>query len=343
MKVVFRVDASVRIGSGHLMRCFNLAQALHKLGAKTNFVCVDHVGNLNTWLQSKGFTVTVIPQSFVVDSLTDAEQTILALEGERPDWMVVDHYGLDFEWERRIKVAVQRILVIDDHTGRIHDCDVLLDQNYLLDIAQRYEGLIPSECEMLLGPDYALLHKEFGNFRKKRECKQDLKNILVFFTAGDDQGETIKGMLGIELFGRAKHVDVVVGSLNSHNEAIKHKCEEHHWGYHCQIDYMPSLIAKADLVVGAGGSSNWERCCLGVPALVTILAKNQASIAHALDSLGAVINLGWFELLTPSDYANALHALDERKLVNMSQKAMELVDALGANRTAEILLSLKKY
>lgn len=337
MKVVFRADASVQMGSGHLMRCLNLAEALQERGVETRFISGDHVGNLNTWLQSKGIAVTVLPQSGV-GAVVDAKQTILALDGERPDWMVVDHYGLDIGWERRLKPLVGRIMVIDDHTGRSHDCDVLLDQNYSVEGLKRYGGLVPPACKLLLGPDYALLHKEFGELREQISLRQSLENILVFFTAGDDQGETLKAMRGIEMFAKVKQVDVVVGRSNPHNAAIKQKCDELQWGYHCQVDYMPFLIAKADLVVGAGGSSNWERCALGVPALVAILADNQATIAQALDNAGVVINLGWFHTLQPTDYADALRALDARRLADMSGKAMWIVDAAGAKRVVDTLL-----
>lgn len=338
MNVVFRVDASVHIGSGHLMRCLTLAEALQERGVEARFICGDHSGNLNAWVQGKGVPVTVLPRTSPVDAVTDAEQTIRTLGANRPDWMVVDHYGLDVEWEQRLKPFVRRLLVLDDHTGRSHDCDVLLDQNYSEEGTQWYGGLIPAACKMLLGPDYALLRKEFGELRGQVSCRQSLKNLLVFFTSGDDQGETLKAMWGIEMFGQAERVDVVVGRSNPHNAAIRQKCDELHWGYHCQVDYMPSLIAKADLVVGAGGSSNWERCALGVPALVAILADNQATIAQALDRAGVVRNLGWFHSLTPTDYADALHALDMRRLIAMSGKALGMVDAAGSKRVADCML-----
>jgi UDP-2,4-diacetamido-2,4,6-trideoxy-beta-L-altropyranose hydrolase len=344
MKVVFRVDASVQIGAGHLMRCLTLAEEMREHGIETKFICRDLAGNLNASLRDKGFSVTVLPQALMNEhsldeiSRVDSEQTILALGGEMPDWMVVDHYGFDFKWELRLRPFVGRLMAIDDHTGRSHDCDVLLDQNYSDDLGQRYAGLVPPASKTLLGSDYALLRKEFGELRAHNRQKSTLDNILIFFTAGEDQGETLKAIQGVALFGKAKQVDVVVGNSNPQNAAIKNKCDELHWGYHCQVDYMPSLIAKADLVVGAGGSSNWERCALGVPALVTILANNQVAIAQALDSAGVVCNLGWFHKLEPVDYANALCSLDSKRLADMSENAMRIVDAAGAKRVVDALL-----
>lgn len=343
MRVAFRVDSSAAMGSGHLMRCVTLATVLKERGVEVLFLSGDHEGNLNAWLQDKGFALCVITKA--IDSAqsngslsTDADQTAHAIGLERPEWLVVDHYGIDIDWERRVRPCVERLMVIDDGTGRYHDCDILLDQNYSEKDAARYAGLVPRSCSMMLGTSYALLRKDFGELRRKIQRLPRMENVLVFFTAGNDQGETLKALEGLVLYGRATQVDVVIGSANPYIDAIKSRCDELSWGYHCQVDYMPSLIAEADLVIGAGGSSNWERCALGAPALVTILADNQAAIAAALDAAGAVRNLGWYTALQSRDYADALSALDVSDLAEMSAKAMKMVDGLGAIRVTDALL-----
>lgn len=341
MRVIFRVDASLNLGSGHLMRCLTLAETLREHGVSTGFICRELVGNLIVLLKQKAMPVSVLPAaSESGDTAMDAEQSIVALGGDKPDWLVVDHYGLGKDWETRLRPHVGKLMVIDDLACRHHDCDVLLDQNYSIEGDRRYDGLVAPACNVLLGPEYALLRKEFKQIRAHLEPRlHQLKKILLFFTSGDDQGETLKAMQGIELFGKAVSVDVVTGSTNPDNSEIRKKCAELDWDYHCQIDYMPRLIAQADLVIGAGGSSNWERCGLGVPALVTILADNQAPIAQALDGAGVIRNLGWNGVLQASDYAAALRALSDQSLARMSEKALELVDAQGAERIAKILLA----
>lgn len=354
MKVVFRVDASVQMGTGHLMRCLTLAEALRARGVQTHFICREHVGNLIALLQQKTMPISVLPAPAIKDTAhgedysvwlgvtqtEDAEQTIKALNGKKPDWLVADHYGLDMDWEKRLRPHVGRLMVIDDLANRHHDCDVLLDQNYSAEGEQRYSNFVTPLCKVLLGPSYALLRKEFQTMRERLEPRaHELKKILVFFTAGDDQGETLKAMQGIELFGKVECVDVVVGQSNPSNIEISKKCDELRWGYHCQVDYMPKLIAQADLVIGAGGSSNWERCALGAPALVVILAANQAPIAQALGRAGVIYNLGWSHDLQATDYANALNTLDHDRLAAMSEKALALVDAKGADRIADVLLA----
>ena len=354
MKVVFRVDSSVGMGSGHLMRCLTLATALRERGAQLHFICRDHKGNLIDLLKQKALPVTVIPASLItgtsgsVDSTVsssasqqqDAKESIDALKKEIPDWLVVDHYGLGIEWEQQIRPHVKQLMVLDDFPNRQHDCDLLLDQNYSPDGAQLYPQFVPESCKLLLGPQYTLLRKEFSSMRQQLKSRNhQVKRVLVFFTAGNDQGETLKAMKGVELFGQAVRVDVVVGQSNPDNPEIIKKCHELNWEYHCQVNYMPELIAEADLVIGGGGSSNWERCALGVPALVTILAENQAPIAQALDQAGIIDNLGWNTCLQPSDYEKALKNITSQHLAEMSEKAFKLVDAKGAERVAGMLLA----
>lgn len=352
MKVVFRVDSSTKIGGGHLMRCLTLAEALREYSMQVSFICRDLPGNLITLLRTKDIPIAVLPAPITnptkhtndyasmlgVSQAEDADQTLAALNKEIPDYIIVDHYGLNIEWEQILHPKCKKLMVIDDLANRLHDCDVLLDQNYSVDTTQRYLGLVPRSCKVLLGPSYALLRNEFQTLRLQQTNKiPSLKQLLVFFTAGDDQGETLKAMQGIVLFGKAVQVDVVIGKGNPDMLAIKAMCAVQHWSYQCQVDYMPALIAQADLVIGGGGSSNWERCALGVPALVVILAENQAAIANALDNAGVIINLGWNSTLQATDYATALNALTTERLAALSERAFQLVDSKGAQRVVEIL------
>lgn len=340
MKVVFRVDASFKVGAGHLMRCLTLAEILRERGVTVHFICRNYAGNLIALLEQKEMHVSVLTVDDSATQAEDAMQTIAALKGQKPDWLVVDHYGLNMDWELQLRPHTVKLMVIDDLASRQHDCDVLLDQNYSLAGERRYCSLVTPHCRVLLGPEYALLRKEFEELRSHLEPRShQLRSILVFFTSGDDQGETLKAMQGIAAFGKVACVNVVTGLANPDNAQIRQKCDELNWGYHCQITYMPTLIAGSDLVIGAGGSSNWERCALGVPALVTILAENQAKIAQDLGLAGIIHNLGWNRDLKAADYANALNALDCDRLAAMSQRALALVDASGVERVVNVLLS----
>lgn len=355
MKVFFRVDSSDHIGSGHLMRCLTLAKELRDQGSDIRFICRELSGNLIGLIQKSGILVSVHSESqelpmgsssdpishFRASQERDASQTIALLKSDKPDWLVVDHYGIDGEWEKSLSQYCGRIMAIDDLANRHHYCHILLDQNYSLHNELRYESLVPPFCSLLLGPSYALLQKEFEVLRQQRPAVMgDLKKILVFFTAGEDQGETLKAMKGIEIFSQNQNVvvDVVVGSANKNKAQIEAMCAMQKWGFHCQINYMPSLIVSADLVVGAGGSSSWERCALGTPALITILAENQSEIAQELHNVGAAISLGWNAELQAEDYARTLRSITSQQLASMSMVAYALVDGGGTRRVVKKLM-----
>ncbi|MCX7596049.1 MAG: hypothetical protein N2235_20290, partial [Fischerella sp.] len=144
------------------MRCLTLATALREEGATCLFICRNHHNNIIPIVRQKGFTVYELPTGkepttaadLGVSPEQDAEQTkqvIKSLEAT-PDWLIVDHYGIDKAWEQHLRPVVKQIFVIDDLANRPHDCDVLLDQNYT-HRWDRYEGLVPKDCCQLLGPE----------------------------------------------------------------------------------------------------------------------------------------------------------------------------------------------
>jgi len=346
MNAVFRVDASSRIGGGHLMRCLALAGALAARGVSSRFVCREPAREFFETLAQPDVAFTMLRGPEVSEqsqSRGDASRTGEIIGTTKPDWLVLDHYALGIEWERSLRPRVARLLVIDDFPGRPHECDALLDQNLSADATQRYAGLVPKSCERMLGPKYALLRREFRAARENLAPRSgELRHILVFLTSGDDQGETLKAMQGIELLGADLRVDVVVGAANPHAAEIARRCGTLGWQCHRQAGNMAELMARADLAIGAGGSSSWERCALGLPALVTVLADNQVLITRALEKAGAAIDVGWSRETTPETYLRALRGLGAQRLKAMSDVALRLVDGQGAERVTDYLVSAGK-
>lgn len=301
MKVCFRVDASIQMGSGHVMRCLCLAEALKKQGADIVFIARSLPGNLNAVITQKGFCLESLP--YVPDQINhselahaawlgdswelDAMQTIEILEKAGPfDWMVMDHYALASRWQFLIRPYIDKLMVIDDLADRVHDCDLLLDQNLFPDLETRYQQLVPQSCKQLLGPQYALLREEFRVARETlRERDGHIRRILVFFGAADPLQLTLKAMDSIRALNKSELiVDVVVGKANPLLDAVKNKCEEYGFHFYAQVDNMAQLMAQADLAIGAGGTTTWERCCLGLPSVVSVVAQNQqASVSFLVE------------------------------------------------------------
>ncbi len=334
MRVLFRADASVAIGSGHAVRCATLAQALVAAGHDVEFICRNLPGDLNDWLTARGFRVHRIGEP--PDS--DAAACRDTIGGRRFDWLVVDHYGLAAEWEGAMADAAERIAAIDD-VGRAHECDLLIDQNVANPLQRAYR--LPPRCEKLFGPEFAILDPQFNALRAAslRRRRGVVRRILVFMSGGDPGNETVKVLRGLSLLKTGDlAIDVVIGASNPHRDCVAAlSASIPNAKLHIQTRQMPELMASADCVIGAGGNSTWERCALGLPALVTILADNQVMAAQALADAGAHHLLGWHHTLAPADYANALAALDGPSLAALSAAAANICDGGGLSRVLDRL------
>ncbi|WP_368655545.1 UDP-2,4-diacetamido-2,4,6-trideoxy-beta-L-altropyranose hydrolase [Castellaniella ginsengisoli] len=336
MKILIRVDSSVDIGSGHIMRCMTLAEQLSAQGAEVCFICRDLQGSLVNVLIKQGYScIRFQTEAYSVD--IDVDATLSAIQDSfmgRIDWLIVDHYGLDAEWEMRIRPFVGNILVIDDLANRPHDCDLLLDQNFYIDMEARYAGLVSEKTKCLLGPAYVLLRPEFYEARKALRYRSGVvKRVLVFFGGSDPANQTRCVLDSIDDLQLADvRVDVVVGSANPHRRDIKEFCNSRKWAqYYCQVSNMAELILSADLGIGAGGTAMWERCVLGLPTLTITFAENQIKTTKDVAQIGAISYLGWFEDLTVTDYACAISDLLNRPsyLARMSDRALGLIDTSG--------------
>ena len=308
MRVVFRTDASLQMGTGHVMRCLTLATGLADRGAQVDFICRAHQGNLIALIERLGFRVIALPFASGGDKAsldqpahahwlgcdwqTDSQESYAAISGT-VDWIIVDHYALDHRWETTMRAKCTRIMCIDDLADRPHDCDLLLDQS-LGRCNQDYLHLVPEPAKLLLGPKYALLRPEFAQWRDaslaRRETPQ-LRHILV--TMGGVDADNVTGRV-LATLQRAEttsldKITVVLGPHAPWREQVKKQAA----GMPILtqvltgVDNMAELMASCDLAIGAGGSTTWERCALGVPSILFILAENQRNIGRSLHQSGA--------------------------------------------------------
>jgi UDP-2,4-diacetamido-2,4,6-trideoxy-beta-L-altropyranose hydrolase len=350
--IVFRVDAGLPIGSGHLMRCLSLAAALRDLGARSHLVCRAHDGHLGTLVEAQGHTLHLLPRSEVsatqwlgADWATDAAQTLQATAGLRPDWLVVDHYGLDARWEQAVGQAVGQCLAIDDLADRPHAAAWLLDQN-LQSRAGRYDGRLPSGARRLLGPRFALLRPEFARLRAVRRSvgSTGLHRVLAFaggIDATDLLPKVVRAWQQLATAARPR-LDLVIGASSPNLEPLRALCaEQPGCTLHVQTDEMAQLMSSCDLMITAAGSVNWERCCLGIPALVCATADNQHGNLRELVRCRTAIGLGDARQLDEPTLTTWLARLSLRPgmLRPMGERAARLVDGLGARRVAIGMLS----
>lgn len=366
MNVVFRCDASIQIGTGHVMRCLTLADELTNQGAKCYFICREHEGNLIDFITQKGYEVykleaiplnnsnkdeaePIISHSewLGASQAEDAKQTIDAISDIKPEWLIIDHYALNDCLEQKLRPHCDNILVIDDLADRKHDCDILLDQTFDRD-KQDYANLIPSHCKALCGTTYALLRPEFSKWRQyslERRKNNVLEHILVNLGGVDKDNLTSKILDTLKQapLSDSCKITVVMGSTSPWIEAVKKKAEQLPWPTEVKtgVSNMAELMANSDLAVGAAGSTSWERCCLGLPTIMLVIADNQKDIANNLKSANAVK-----VILNDHSLAQMINKYlydliqSPKKLEAMSQSSADVLDGYGIFKVIEKMKSL---
>lgn len=326
MKVVVRADASSVIGSGHVMRCLTLANALRAAGGSVLFVCRAHDGNLGRLIEQRGHAVALLPQALQdrvppaekgyaawlgASWQEDAAQTRAAITAARlrPDWLIADHYAIDKEWQQELRSLVDHVLVIDDLANRVHECSILLDQNLVANMGERYAGKVPAECRLMLGPQNALLQPEYAQLHRTVAPRRGpVRRIFVFFGGADIDnltGRTLAAFLGVQR--PDVELDVLISSTSPHAAGIDRQVAGmRNVRLHGALPTLAPLMAQADLAIGASGATNWERLCLGLPAIVVSLAENQVPVAACLHEQGLIHWIGHKDTVSETDIAAAI-------------------------------------
>ena len=350
MRCLIRSDSSHVMGSGHIMRCLTLAEGLRNFYTSIEFVCRSFPGNLHTLIQEKGFIVHLLPvvnqnlqnktdeyASWVGASQEqDASDTLEKLSDDY-ELLVVDHYGIDYLWENMLRQKCRKILVIDDLANRQHDCDFLLDHNFYINASTRYLGLVPNKCQMLVGPQYALINVHVlkariwreQHYNMHQESPNSLK-CLVFMGGMDIQNYTqpvVDKLISLE---GSLEITVILGQQNTHiNELQNRYLKYTNVKILIQPDNYYLLLAQTDFVVGAGGVSSLERFCIGVPAFVFQVADNQKEVCENLTLSKAAVFVGNIEHLESIENLKEIDRLSELALYKMGSSGTQLVDGLG--------------
>lgn len=360
MRAVFRADASLQIGTGHVMRCLTLANALAADGAHCEFICRAHQGNLIEFIHRMGFVAHALPviheasagtTTLALDASTtdldhsrwlgatqaqDAEACVPILVALQPDWLIVDHYALDARWERTLAPNYRRLMVIDDLADRPHTSDLLLDQTFGRDAAD-YRHLVPKDCRLLCGSQYALLRPEFAAlrpYRLQRRTQPALRELLITMGGVDKDnatGQVLHALHSCPLPTDCR-ITVVMGATAPWLDEVRTQAKDMPWPTRVLVGVsdMAQLMADSDLAIGAAGATSWERCCLGLPTIMIVLAENQQNIAQGLERSRAVKLINLDQRLV-AQLMELLPTLidDPEHLLQMSECAARVVDGTG--------------
>jgi len=347
MQVTFRTDASIQIGTGHVMRCLALADALGESDAQCSFISRPYQGHLMDLVRQRGHQAIAMPpveHDLRIPDCSpahagwlrapweiDVDQTRLAMGEHAVDWLVVDHYAIDRRWEQTIRPHCHGLMVIDDLADRAHDCDLLLDQN-LGRSAQDYHGLVSTATEVIIGPEYALLRPDFSKWREyslARRVNPRLESLLISMGGvdkGNATGEVLDSLQSCEL-PPDLCMTVIMGPHAPWLDKVREQSARMPWTTQvlAGVNNMAQLMANSDLAIGAAGSTAWERCCLGLPAIQYVLADNQASSAKALAKFKAAFSVENSKLLQ-----DTLQKITPEQLRHMSTSAASLCSGQGA-------------
>lgn len=322
------------------MRCLTLADQLCGMGFQPFFLCADLPGNLSSLISSH----------YPVEMLCNDDPSLVVelCRKYNVQAVVVDHYLIDQYWESAVKAEIMvPMVVVDDLANRAHQCELLLDQN-LGRRSSDYDELVPDTAQRLIGTDYALLRPEFAELRpqslaRKRQFK-GTQRLLISLGGADPGNVTLSVLQQLESISlhQLSNVDVVVGNAYPHHLELQAFVENSSLpvNMHTQVTNIGELMLYADLAIGAGGSSAWERCAMGLPSIAIGIAANQAIVLQGLQEAGAALVLNnpaqfhvdfagcWQQLNRVSDY------------LAMSEKAAALVDGAGASRVARSIGAL---
>ena len=362
--VAFRVDANDTIGSGHLMRCLSLAEALKEQDVHSIFISAQLPSILEKALDDAGCVVEYIdsnsdsdvvgpyshsawlgtPQEMDAEYTKEAVLKICDAKNACLLAMVVDHYGIGAPWES-ILGELAPVLAIDDLCDRRHSSQFLLDQT-LGRRAEEYEALCSKDSIILTGTDYAILRREFSLASPaaipERLSRQSAQRVLITLGAADVGNITDLILRAVELIEQPLEVKVIAGVLNQNFHSLTKQAvrSNHKIDVFRSSNDMSGLMRWADICIGAGGTSSWERCALGLPAINILLADNQIMVNKSLGDFGVAVNFGALSGDRVKELARNVSELigDQKQLCRMSERAFALCDGLGARRVAEILI-----
>lgn len=333
-RLTIRADAGVTMGVGHVMRMLALGQAWQDQGGSVRLV--GDAGPLESLLQRNGVTV-------VSTAGMSCGQSLDALLGNSGpgEWVVLDGYHFDTDYQSAVRRAGRKVLVLDDMNDRgEYHADALLNQNA---DAHGYDYRVNDDATVLAGPSFALLRKEFRLAeRVGKTIPQRAEKIMITLGGGDSSNMVEDILLALaEIDAPAMQVKAVLGAVNPHWESVSRLVEG--LPFRCEllraVEDMTGLMQWADLAVSAAGSTCWELCYFGVPMILVIAADNQAGNGFALAESGAA------EVLAPGSDRARLAGLvrdvveDAKRRGSMAENGWNLVDGKGAERVAEYCMT----
>ncbi len=340
MKLLIRVDAYPELGTGHLMRCFALAEGARDAGLEIVFLSYCTSPSLLQRIRGEGFELIELQAPGVL------EETLRVIGEQAPSWVVLDGYHFGCDYQRAVKEMGLKLLVIDDYAHLEHyHADMILNQNFG---AEKLSYSAEPYTRLLLGTKYVLLRREFLKYMDfQRGIPSVAKKLLITLGGSDPENNTLKVLRALNHIKDRIEIKVVIGSDNPFYETIKEEAERglHNMEVLQSVEDMAPLMAWADVAFTAGGSTLWELALLGVPTIACIIAENQRPAVESLSAEGTIISVGDMDEASTSSIANQVSGLlaDKSLREKLSARCSKIVDGAGAGRVIEAMLKTNGY
>jgi len=333
----FRVDSSLKLGMGHVMRCLVLAKALRRRGADCIFLSAPLFGNVIHIIVQNQFKVVELSveggdvSNLEIDWKTDAFQVSSILKNKDFDWLIVDHYELDYRWEKGLSIGNKKIFVIDDISDRTHYCGAILNNSL-----NARQIVYPKSIKKFLGPAFTLVGEELTSRTLIARNSKKVLNILVAFGAADFFGQCEKVIRALKKIENIK-AHVIIGKCHV-DEGVLLSCSDENVYVETFTNRMQELMRWADLGIGTCGQMAWERCIEGLPAIVVINTPSQEAETLELDRIGVVKCLGYAKEVESEDWHTAINAIMEnpKEVRSLSKKAQYLASCFRGGLTTLI-------
>ncbi len=327
--VILLPDTSPKVGLGHFYRCLRLGIALREAGHRPVMVGVRFSVTQRDLLTKHRVS------SKQLSSVSARRVTSFLSEyGDKPSWIVTDHYHLAEEWERKIRPHVGRIAVFDDADGRRHDCDLVINGAFSPSSGRSYyRGKVPRHATLLLGPRYGLPDPLLKEVRRKKRVDTPVRS-LCFFLGGAVSLPVYQRYLRSLLKELPEGVKRVVSIPPSGAKVSSTIAADPRLSIITDYSNLKAALRDADLFIGSGGAISYDRISVGIPAVVVSMAENQRELSTYLARLGTQVYLGDYRSVSPQALVHHVTRLIARgrDLKAMRSRCRGVVDGRGAER-----------
>ena len=330
---IFRVDASEKIGTGHLQRCLLLAKYfINKEDWDVIFLTQQTQSEII--INQAGFKCIKVSEKY--SSVSDFIKTL-----NKPAVVLADINSKAIF--NNINSYTEYIQSLDKDSEILITFEDLVDYPYPTNIviipyvgAEKL-GLLESEkVTYLLGPKYFPVRDEFQNSKKLLISKK-AKKILVTMGGGDPERITLKVLNALCDLNEKWSIEVILGATSKiTNQEVEESLELYDGIYEIINDAsnLSTLISNSDLVITNSGLTKYEVSLIGVPSIIISNNKKQAIFSDKFANYGSSMHIGEHNQVN-----NAMICSVCSKLMGsyplrskMSSKGRALIDGNGTDR-----------